>query len=132
MPRCPNCNKFVSVEMAEPEMDTLEYTDGTVTGEVRLVQTCADCGAELAEANLDVEIDAEFAHKIETCPGVPEIDATAENNDRYDGGPKTPARYRKHFYVASISGNITCPDCQASCEFSGTAEEMASGFESLV
>lgn len=62
MPRCSSCNKFASVEMAEPEISDEEFNDGRVTGTVRLVQTCAECGEELAEANIDFEIPVEFKH----------------------------------------------------------------------
>ncbi len=52
--RCPDCNKFVSMEVSDPEVDTLEVdTDGTVNITVRIVRTCAECGTELKEATLE-------------------------------------------------------------------------------
>lgn len=62
--RCPDCNKFVSIEIAEPELE-LEVSDGEVTGTVRLVQICAECNTELAEANIEVIIPFGITHKTE-------------------------------------------------------------------
>src|SRR4051812_457683 len=56
--RCPDCQKFVSFDTdTEPEIDVDVDDDGTVSGTVRIVNTCSECSQELTEANLDVEID---------------------------------------------------------------------------
>lgn len=53
--RCSSCNKFVSSETNEPEVNTLEVdNEGVVTGNVRVVDVCQECSTELREANLDV------------------------------------------------------------------------------
>lgn len=53
--RCPGCEKFVSLEMGDPEVqDSNVDTDGTVTITVRIVRTCADCGEEMKEATLEM------------------------------------------------------------------------------
>lgn len=55
MARCPDCNKFVSFEMGEPEVDD-PIVDGTsVTIEVRLTRCCVECGTELQEATITLE-----------------------------------------------------------------------------
>lgn len=55
---CDQCQKFVSFDTEqEPELDLSVDDEGVVTGNARIVNTCADCGQELTEATLDVEID---------------------------------------------------------------------------
>lgn len=130
MARCPDCNKFVGIEMADPELELEVANEGTVTGTVRLVQTCSECGTELAEANLDVEVDVEVAHK-EGCKqesGLSIEDESADNDDRYEG----KGRGARHFYVANITGKVKCDECAAEVEFETSVEEQASSFESLV
>ncbi len=130
MPRCPDCNKFVGVEMADPELELEVDSDGLVTGTVRLVRTCADCNSELAEANVDIEVQAELVH-AEGCKqeaGLEIEDEEAESDDRYEG----KGRGQKHFYVANITGKVKCEDCAAVAEFETSVEVQASAFESLV
>jgi hypothetical protein len=57
--RCDQCSKFVSFDTdREPEDLSLDVTDdGSVSGSVRIVNACADCGQDLTEANLEVEMD---------------------------------------------------------------------------
>lgn len=74
--RCPDCNKFVSYDdSAEPEVNDLNFNDGTVTGNVRVVLNCGDCGTELKEAAFDFETKVEvpadhrcYFPKIVGCP----------------------------------------------------------------
>ena len=131
MPRCPDCGKFVSVEMAEPEMEELVVdAEGNVSGSVRLVQECGECGTELAEANIDVEATVTVEHK-DGCKGesglVSEDEAT-ESKDRFEG----KGRYAKHFYGADITATIRCEDCGAEASLETSVEEQAIFFESLV
>ena len=130
MARCPDCNKFVGIEMAEPELNLEVDDDGSITGEVRLVQTCSECGTELAEANLTVEGEVEFVHNSD-CKKESSLELDneeAENDDRFEG----KGRYAKHFYVANIHAVVRCPDCEIEQEFDTSVEEQASSFESLV
>lgn len=138
--RCPDCNKFVGNEQAEPEMNLDISLEGeakdpgnaTVTGDIRLVLACADCSTELAESNQSVDIDVELVHD-ENHEGDHEVtlsDESAETTARYDGKPGTPSRYRRHFYGAEITGKVTC-SCGAEAEFSETVEEQAGSFDQL-
>lgn len=49
MPKCPNCPQFVSKETDnEPDYsDVTADNAGNITGDVRLVNECAECGTEL-------------------------------------------------------------------------------------
>jgi hypothetical protein len=140
MARCPDCNKFVPFEQAEPEIDlSVDLAqeengspgEATVSGTCRLLLNCGECGTEMAEANPDVEIEVALEHKDAADHEVELLSEFAESNDRYDGKPGTPSRYRRHFYGADISGKVKC-SCGAEAEFSGTVEEQAGGFDSLV
>jgi hypothetical protein len=53
--RCPDCNKFVSLETQEPEVSDLQVEHNppadkqsehtfTITGSVRIVRVCGECG----------------------------------------------------------------------------------------
>ena len=129
MARCPDCNKFVGIEMADSELNLEIGSDNEVTGDVRLVQTCAECGTELAEANLDISESIDFEHKEDGCDGELTLeDENAENDDRFEG----KGRYAKHFYVANVSATIRCEKCGAELEFITSVEEQASFFDSLV
>ncbi len=56
MARCPDCNKFVSLEEVEPEVNTLEVDEeGIIEADVRIVNACADCGTELKEYTFDFD-----------------------------------------------------------------------------
>lgn len=129
--RCPDCNKFVSNEQGEPELD-LSVTQGDdgeaeLSGSVRLTLNCADCGSELAEANPDIEETVQMEHN-EGCEGgdLSVEDESAEAVDRYDAA-KNP-RYSRHYYGAEITCTIKC-SCGAEVEHTFTVEEQASGFE---
>lgn len=143
--RCPDCAKFVSVEL-QVEVDNceLEADDSgshTVRAQTRLVLTCADCGNEVAEANAEAEEEFEHNHEedLQEAPGsCAEWDADealeltddcpeGEPEERWEG----KGRYAKHFYGAAIPVEIKCKTCGA--EFGGTihVEEQASSFESL-
>lgn len=73
MNRCPDCNKFVSMENGEPEFNSLEAMlqngDVFVTASVRSIRNCADCGTEMK--SLDVEMEENIS--IETFDGFKEL-----------------------------------------------------------
>lgn len=130
--RCGSCNKFVSFDSnTEPETEDFKVDDdGNVTGTVRIVNTCADCGEELKEASLDVEeeplpdvkshLDEEKEHELEL-----EVDSS-ERTERSEG----KGRGTRTFYGASVSYTVTC-SCDADFQASGetTVEIQASSME---
>jgi hypothetical protein len=139
--RCPDCNKFVSFDTDEdPEVDLSVDDEGVVTGTVRIVNKCAECGTELKEATLDVEIDLSGdvrTHKDENHQSdedsvtleIGESDASrTERSPSVDrnGRPIRNPRYRKTFYGAEVNATVRCscgeeftgsdnPEVQASC-----------------
>jgi hypothetical protein len=54
--RCPDCNKFVSYDESNPEVegDPEVTEDGDVTVSVRVVLPCAECGQELKDCTLEL------------------------------------------------------------------------------
>jgi len=127
--RCPDCEKFVSYEMADPEMvQEVEYDNGNVSAEVRLVKQCADCGAELEETSIYFDQSADFEHDDEH-----EMVADAddpESTERTEGS----GRYMKKFLGVSISYKIRCITEGCNFVYEGTLEDdvQASSFDSLV
>lgn len=72
--RCPDCNKFVSMENADPDVDVESSLEGhtiSVTGSIRAVRTCAECGTELKELSFDIDEKIE----IEALEGFKELSA---------------------------------------------------------
>lgn len=142
--RCPDCNKFVSFDTdTEPETSLEVDEEGTVTGNIRIVNTCGECGTELKEANLEVELVVHEA-SIHNCgkgkviskgkeverPGFSILDESCSRNERSTPG-KTP-RYTKHFYGYDLAVTIQCEGCKA--EFKGDCcdDVQASAMEELV
>lgn len=58
--RCPDCNKFVSFDTEQDPEESNASIDaqGHVAINVRIVNSCADCGTELKEAEFVLESDA--------------------------------------------------------------------------
>lgn len=144
--RCDQCNKFVSLDAEqEPEINASVDGEGNITGDARIVNTCAECGQELSEATLDIEFDLSdevAAHREEHADEKGEHDALELDDDggsRIDeyatvdrrGKPIKNPRYRKHFYGVEVEFTLTC---QCGETFSGTWSDkvQASGMESLV
>ena len=131
--RCPDCNRFVGVGQGEPEA-SLEVSDGSLAGDVRLVLVCAECGTELAESTQEVEIDITLTHTPECLAQTagedgekPELEVVSEsvsNNDRSEG----KGRGGRHFYGADIEVEGMCARCKAVWKAVGAVEEQASYF----
>ena len=131
--RCPNCNKFVSVEEAEPEDQGIAISGDNIEGDVRVVIICADCSSELAENTIHVEVELPEAVVAHECEYEPDLDMTLEADDYFDGDEKVAARYRKHFYGFTGTATITC-SCGQLEEVSVdiTGHEAAGSFDSLI
>jgi hypothetical protein len=86
---CSECNKFCSIEVADPEVEAAEVDGNTLTGSVTVTLQSACCGADLVEEasqELEFEVDLDDAHsdcmaepdtcqecngtgyEVETCP----------------------------------------------------------------
>lgn len=128
--RCPDCNHFVSFDPAEPEMD-VDFADGALTGTVRIVLNCAECGQELKDATLDVEHEITLPEHV--CEGTEEVEWTiiqlsVENTDRTEG----KGRGTKTFYGYEISGELVCGCGKSKVEVSVSDDIQASAMDELV
>lgn len=146
--RCPDCMKFVSLEMAEPEDEGLIVDGVTLTGTVRIHRDCADCSQELKEFSFDV--DHELDHPAGDCPSqLPEDDdayaepdielvsvdlSAAERTQTTDRNGKriTNPRYMKSLFGYDGSAQLRCGHCSAEWEEAFSDEVQASGMDELV
>jgi hypothetical protein len=145
--RCPDCNKFVSFDEPEIEGDTSDVVGTAVSGNVRIVLKCADCGGELKDAELDYEV--EIVHDCKKCKKKQEPEFTADDAPDFSSTSRRettmkvkkkgvyvdrpiPFRYQKQYYGAEITGHVTCSVCEESIEYTAEVEERASGFNELV
>lgn len=109
--RCPDCNKFVGLENGDLEADLSVESDGdkgTVTGTVRVVRNCAECGQELKEANFDVDesFDIPEAHRGEDH----DLDVEVLDEEVTESGG---GRYAKNNVGYSLTAAVTC-NCEAA------------------
>ena len=126
MARCEDCNRFVSVDQADPELDiTLghEKRMTSIFGIVRLATCCGDCGQDIMEAYQDFQRELDFKHREGGCNGGLELlDEEAEADYRTEG----TGRHVRHFYGANIRAMVVCSDCDASLEIEDHCEVQAS------
>ena len=101
--RCNNCGKFVSQEMADPEVVDSGCHGGTLTATVRIVAQCAECSDDLKETTFDVDEEIEgFCDNANHEKNVDEV--TLESTERGEG----KGRYRKTFYGAEGVFEVSC------------------------
>lgn len=142
--RCPNCEKFVSYDEPEVEIEEGEISEAgenkfKADAQVRIVLKCAECGEELKEANEDIEI--EFEHKCtESDFAVEELSlndvsgegySRVETSDKRGKKIKNP-RYMKTYYGAEVTFDIGCGLCGEDLVGSEKVECQASAFDELV
>ena len=124
MPRCPTCEKMVSLEMGDIEVSDEEYAAGKLTASVRIVRTCADCSEEMKEATFEVDEEVEFC---DTEDKKHEVTVEAELEPLEEGG----GRYKKSFYGAVGQFKLTC-SCGEEMVVEWSDKVAASGMEDLV
>lgn len=131
MPRCSECNKFVSVDAEVDANMSLDVDEaGVITGSVELENQCADCGSTLQSTSLEVEIDLsaevekhrETKHKKET--GGLTLSVTDESVDRTDRYGK--GRRAAHFYGAEVTASISCDKCGTVIATGNWSDEIKS------
>ena len=153
--RCESCQKFVGLEMAEPEIQSTEIQsaaeiqeDGNqeveVGASVDLALNCAECGGEMGTVSTDGSATLVLVHS-KVKPDDPEegteevmcdageddleIEETGTDQTEDFRPPGRPARYQKHFYGAEVGVKVTCNKCQAEVEGTINVEAQASEFE---
>lgn len=146
--RCPNCNKFVSLENGQPEINSLEveYSEETftVTADIHHDRNCADCSDVMKSIDHNEE-DSVDLDKLDGFDKLTEderkrlreglangsLEATVEESDcevEESGG----GRYAKNIIAVVLSYTLSVPlDDERTLTYSGVlrAESPASGYE---
>lgn len=126
--RCPDCNKFVGLELQDPEINEEDFdeTTGDITAEYRIVRVCADCGTELKEATIQFseQVDGEFLEKHTGEGHSLTADFSAENLE-IGGG-----RYQKAFFGIDLRVTATC-SCGEAWEDNFSDQVAASEMDEL-
>lgn len=117
--RCESCGKFVSLEPEHEDNGLDVDEEGNITGSVRLLLNCGECGSELASADSEVEISLDVPH-TETCEEA-SLSLDYELNLEESGG----GRFSKHFYYVEVVGTVTCDNCEAEADINGSSEAFA-------
>lgn len=148
--RCPDCMKFVSLEMADPEDEGMEIDGTTLTGTVRIHRDCADCSQELKEFSFDVDVELEHPESGGACPSMldeedegylaPElelagVDLQPEERTQTTtaaGKPIKNYRYMKTFFGYSATADMRCSHCGAEWEQQFSDDVQASGMDEMV
>jgi phage FluMu protein Com len=150
--RCPDCNKFVSYDEPQVEIQSVDI-DGegaTVHVEVTVTLPCTDCNTELKSASIEAE--ASFEHtckpKAERPPeqkpspdykddddqfeaddsGEAQGTSRLETKDRHGKQIKL-ARYMKTFYGFELDAEVKCLKCGEVFVVRLEGEEQASSFD---
>lgn len=126
MARCENCNKFVGLEMGDVEADDLECSDGNLTGSIRIVRNCADCGNELKEARFDLDESVDLSHNERPADFEHEVAVEANLEPLEESG----GRYKKSYYGAFGHFSLRCT-CEATLEVKWTDKLPASSMDDL-
>ena len=124
--RCPNCNKFVSLEFQEPELQDISVSRDIISASVRIVRCCAECGEELKEAILDITYD--LPDGFTECFDNHKITVTDTSIEEIE---ESGGRYQKSYYGACISFEVKC-SCGANLEDTMEGKIAASEMGELV
>lgn len=120
--RCEQCQKFVSLELGEPEVDSENIdTDGQIEVSITLTRNCADCGSEMKSYTYELEATAEIeGHKGEGH--TLELELDTPEADEGGGG-----RYAKNMISVEVGATVrcSCQDKDADLLWSDTLTDSA-------
>lgn len=134
MPRCPDCNKFVSLDEPEVEVDGEDLISGGVCIEVTITLQCAECGTELKSHTLVHE-------DIVSCPNCGEdnldelsledVEATGQEiyEDAFSVKTGRKLKNQQKYYGAEISYTVVCAKCEESTAYTAIVRDLPGAFE---
>lgn len=111
--RCDCTNTFVSLETGDPEEQSAELNDGTISIEVRLTRNCSECGSEKKEYTFSMEQEIQEsidAHNAKFHPDAEQKSDLTLDMD-YDTDESGGGRYKKNMISVNANYNVTCDDC---------------------
>ena len=145
--RCPDCNKFVSLEIGEQEVSNIDVSESDATLEATVMLQCIECGGDMKQWNINITTDLPeeaAAHQVDHPDHELEVKADGEGevSDSYrprkapkprkDGSiPKVPMRYQTHFYSFSAEATVKCSCGEEFDNISFSDEIEASGMDEL-
>lgn len=125
--RCPECNKYASIDMADPEVevessltnaeddkiDGSHHSQVEVTGTARIALNCSTCATELKNAELEIGPETVLVQHTSECEEQEDYDATADV-DNYD--EFLPPNRKRQYHMYGVEGSIvvSCSSCGAS------------------
>jgi hypothetical protein len=114
--RCPDCHKFVSLDTdTDPELNGIEIDDdGLISAEVRIVNTCAECGTDSGETPDDVQEHIDKCHDDDNPPDWIVEENIVERDDAKRGG--------KNHYGFYLSYTVRC-SCDKTVNLDGAVIE---------
>lgn len=114
MARCQDCNKFVGLDMQDPELESIDLQGMEVSATVRIVRCCAECGNEMKEATLDMnseipEGDLNGHYNTEKDEPIDGHTLSVDENEcDLDQIEEGGGRYKKSFYGATVAFRVYC------------------------
>lgn len=124
--RCGSCNKFVSLETGDPEVESLEVDeDGTVSARVRIARTCAECGDEMKEVELDMEAEVKPPSEEDAGDDGHELEVEETGVVAIEEGG---GRYKKSYFGAEVSFVVKC-GCGCEYEEAGSVSDKVAASE---
>ena len=132
---CPGCTKFASFEGMEPEWDEpAVFEDGHITGQVRIIPTCEDCGEELKETIFEIAIDSVPWYAAHADHGVTMEEPDLELIDRVENRSVKTGKSLLHSWQvwgAACTFHLTC-SCGETTEEDWQETIAQTQMESLV
>jgi hypothetical protein len=143
MARCPDCNKFVSLDSSQDPEVTIDVDEtGEVTCAFQIANACEQCGTEMFTAQFDTSVSADGITRSEDSKTLAEFlgeckakvaegeteddeidlevdESDLERTDRYEG----KGRGQRHYYGAKVGFTVKATFRGVTHEFEGSVED---------
>jgi len=113
--RCEQCNKFVGLETAEPEINSVDCTGTTVTVDARSVRNCQECSTEMKSLDINEGVELELDKftgfsdlgekqqaQLQELWDAGEIEIEAEEDGTAETSEAGGSRYKKNILTTTI------------------------------
>lgn len=147
--RCNNCNKFVSYDEPQCEVNGVVVNGTNVEASVTVQLNCQECGDTLKDS--EIQSDCDFDHKClpeskrdkkwtpddDFKEGDPQFEVDSEGDAEGSSRTQThdrhgklikSSRYAKSYYGFTLDSDIKCRKCGEVFSVSLEGEEQASAF----